>query len=92
MNPKEYETALYRAVFEAERPKGEYRKEAFFPINDRTWKQMQWAKRDDLLVWALLESDDRNLAYIRSRMALWDTHPECRTLAELEATLTNERS
>jgi hypothetical protein len=43
--------------------------------------------REHLLSWALLESDDRNLAYIRSRLDLWDRHPECQTLAELEAML-----
>jgi hypothetical protein len=76
------------AVLEEWRPKGEYRADASFPINNRIWKQMPWANREDLIAWALLESDEHNLSYIASRLDAWDKRPECKTLKELEAAIS----
>lgn len=42
------------------------------------------ATRDHLFAWALYEDDERNLAYIKSRLDAWDNHRECRTLGQLE--------
>lgn len=48
---------------------------------------MSAATRDDVLHWARWDSqenDRRNTDYITSTLALWNSHPECKTLAELE--------
>jgi hypothetical protein len=71
--------------YEAERyPKGEYREDAILPIGEDKRVMMQFITRKTLLAWALHESDERNLAYIKNRLDKWDRHPECKTLAELE--------
>jgi hypothetical protein len=49
--------------------------------------RMRHATREHLISWALLESDEHNLAYIKSRLDLWDAHPECKKLEELEAAI-----
>jgi hypothetical protein len=65
-------------------PAGAYRKDGVLKLSDNRIVLMPDATRDHLLSWALYEDDDGNLAYIKSRLDLWDDHPECKTLAELE--------
>jgi hypothetical protein len=69
------------------RPSGKYREDGSIPLSDTMRVQMPWATRGHLLAWALLESDERNLGYIKSRLDLFDVHPECKNLAELEAVI-----
>jgi hypothetical protein len=78
-----------RAVDEAARPIGEYNKDAILPLDDNMRVVMSYATRDHLIKWALRENDSRNLAYIKSRLDLFDAHPECKTLSELEAALNS---
>jgi hypothetical protein len=66
------------------RPTGEYRENNVIPLNGDGLKFMKHADREDLLAWALLESDERNLEYIRSRLDHWDKRPEIKTLKDLE--------
>jgi hypothetical protein len=69
------------------RPKGEYREDGTIPLSDTRRVQMPRATREHLLSWALLESDERNLAFIKNRLDLWERHPVCKNLAELEAAI-----
>jgi hypothetical protein len=66
------------------RPTGAYRPDGILTVSENRRVFMPKATRNDLLSWALCEKDDANLAYIKSRLELWDAHPECKTLAELE--------
>jgi hypothetical protein len=70
------------------RPTGTYREDGVLPLSEDLRVFMPKATREDLLAWALRENDERNLAYIKNRLELWDFHPECETLAELENTQT----
>jgi hypothetical protein len=69
----------------AERLARIYRADAVLPLSANERVMMQDALREHLIAWALHESDERLLVYIRSRLDLFDAHPECKTLAELEA-------
>jgi hypothetical protein len=69
---------------DARRPAGAYREDGILQLSEKELVFMRSATREHLVVWALHESDERNLTYIRSRLDLWDRHPECKTLAELE--------
>jgi hypothetical protein len=69
----------------ARRPVGTYRQDGMLKLDRDRYVEMPHATRDHLLAWALHESDDRNLEYIRRTLSKWDAHPECRTLGELEA-------
>jgi hypothetical protein len=85
-----YHEQASRAVdkhLEEARPQGPCREDGIIPIGGGFYVQMPMATRDHLVAWALQENDERNLAYIKSR---WDSHPECKTLAELEG-VTKER-
>jgi len=66
------------------RPTGAYRPDGILTITENLRVHMPKATRDHLLDWGLCEQNERNLAYIKSRLELWDAHPECKTLAELE--------
>ena len=67
------------------RPKGKYDPQAIIPIDDsRRVKEMAYATKDDLFAWALQETDEGNLTYIRLRLDAWKQH---QTLSELEAEL-----
>ena len=71
--------------WEAEhRPMGTYREDSVLKVSETHRVFMRDATREHLLGWALHESDERNLAYVKNRLSLFDAHPECRTLAELE--------
>jgi hypothetical protein len=70
------------------RPTGAYREDGFLPLSDRLRVFMRDATREHLLSWALQENDEHNLAYIKSRLDHWEKHPSCKTLGELEATIT----
>jgi hypothetical protein len=87
-NPELGEAAILSLVKEVwdypvDCPTGQYREDAIVSIGDRRFL-MRFLTRESLLAWALHESDERNLAYIKSRLDKWDRHPECKTLAELE--------
>jgi hypothetical protein len=73
------------AYLEATRPQGAYRQDGMLRLAGSKLIEMPMASREQLLAWALVEDDERNLAYIRSRLDQWDAHPECKTLAELES-------
>jgi len=77
-----YEVSLHDA---RRRPKGSYNPECVIPLDRDLRKHMQDATREDLLAWRKMERSPANLEYIRSRLDLWEAHPECRTLGELEA-------
>jgi hypothetical protein len=80
--------ALEIAAWEADkRPTGKYREDGILFIDDQKRVSMPWATREHLLSWALQESDERNLAYIKSRLDLWEKYPECKKLEELEAAI-----
>jgi hypothetical protein len=66
------------------RPTGAYREDGVLPLSENDRVFMSHATRAHLLAWALHEDDERNLAYIRSRLDLWNKHPECKNLKELE--------
>ena len=66
------------------RPTGAYRPDGILTITENLRVHMPKATRDHVLDWGLCEQNERNLAYIKSRLELWDAHPECKTLAELE--------
>jgi len=66
------------------RPTGAYRPDGILTLSENLRVFMPKAARNHLLSWALCEKDERNLAYVKSRLELWDAHPECKTLAELE--------
>jgi hypothetical protein len=72
------------------RPTGEYQKDAFLPLGAHRLVAMWGATREQLISWALMEPDERNLAYIKSRLDLWDAHPECKKLEELEAAISKQ--
>jgi hypothetical protein len=65
-------------------PSGAYREDAVLRLDKDTLVMMPRATRNHLIAWAMWESDDRNLGYIKSRLDIWDAHPECKTLSELE--------
>jgi hypothetical protein len=67
------------------RPHGLYRQDGILHLGGGQCVLMPQATREHLLAWALREDDERNLAYIKSRLNKWDSHPECKTLAELES-------
>jgi hypothetical protein len=69
----------------ATRPQGAYRQDGMLRLGGGKLIEMPMASHKQLLAWALVEADERNLAYIRSRLDRWDAHPECKTLAELES-------
>jgi hypothetical protein len=66
------------------RPTGAYRLDGVLTVSENRHVFMPKATRDGLLSWALCEKDERNLEYIKSCLELWDDHPDCKTLAELE--------
>lgn len=66
------------------RPLGAYRKDGVLKLGDDRLVCMPDATRDHLLAWALDEDDERNLAYIKSRLDAWDEHQEYKTLDQLE--------
>jgi hypothetical protein len=67
------------------RPTGAYREDGVLRLSETERVMMRDATREHLLTWALWEDDDRNLAYIKNRLDLWDAHCDCKTLGELEA-------
>src|SRR5262249_1779924 len=60
------------------RPQGAYRSDGIIPIDGGLCVQMPMATREHLLAWALQETNERNLAYIKSRLDRWESHPECK--------------
>jgi hypothetical protein len=94
-NDQEFKEALamrevkkvYKQMMAERLPSGEYREDGLLPLSAKEIVEMPWATREHLLAWALLEGNDANLAYIKSRLDLWDAHPECQKLEELEAVI-----
>ena len=72
------------AYLEDKRPQGVYRQDGILKLAGGKFVEMPIANREHLLAWALQENDERNLAYVKSRLDYWDAHPQCNTLAELE--------
>ena len=76
-------------------PQGEYDPQDVFPLDDegRTYKCMEKASREDLLVWRAIIGRDpgkgcnlANIQYIDSRLACWSDQ---KNLAELEKELSD---
>lgn len=64
------------------RPSGMFRADGIIPLSEELQVEMPMATREHLLKWASVETDERNLAYIKSRLALWE--PRHATLADVE--------
>lgn len=90
-DPEFKEAVLYRiAQLEIEdwilnrQPHGQYRLDAIIRFSPNLWVGMPGATREHLLSWRKTETLPANLAYIESRLALWE-EGNYKTLEELEA-------
>jgi hypothetical protein len=88
-NPEFQDAVIHRCVreemekcIEMARPRGFFEVGAMIRIDAKHLVFMENAKRDHLLSWALLESNEKNLEYIKSRLEFWK--PEHATLADVE--------
>jgi hypothetical protein len=80
----------FARYLEDRRPQGSYRSDGILQLALDKCVHMPRATREHLLAWALWESDERNLNYAKTRLDHWGAHPECHTLAELEAALAED--
>jgi hypothetical protein len=64
-----------------------YLENSVLPLSETRRVCARDATCEHLIEWAIYEDDEGTLAYIKSRLDLWVSHPECKTLPELEAKL-----